>query len=88
MIFNKLEFMKVSKSLLLVFFLILINVSNIKAETVPPSPQMAKSSAAAAGPISPPGAPIDQHLLILIASALIFGTCTIYTYNSKRKASV
>jgi len=91
-IFNKLEFMKVSKSLLLVFFLILINVSSVIAAPKPPAP-MAKSSSSTAdadddGPPPPPGAPIDQNLIVLFAGALILGSYTIYTYNSKRKASV
>ncbi|RZJ52828.1 MAG: hypothetical protein EOO44_10555 [Flavobacterium sp.] len=82
--------MKVSKSLLTLFFLILANISSVMAGPNPPAP-MAKSSsaaAAAAGPPPPPGAPIDQNLIILLAGALILGTYTIYNYNLKRKASV
>jgi hypothetical protein len=82
--------MKVSKSLLLVLFLILINVSSVigQQQPEPPQPTTNSVSAAAAGPIAPPGVPIDQHLIVLLAVALIFGIFTIYTYNSKRKASV
>jgi len=73
--------MKITKTLFLVFFITLLNVSNVLAQD-PPEPEP--------GPVPPPppGAPIDQNLIILLVGALGLGTYTILKYKDIKKASI
>ncbi|WP_264535358.1 hypothetical protein [Flavobacterium sp. N1736] len=73
--------MKITKTVLLVFLVSLINISSILADTpAPPTPL--------APPPPPPGGAIDQNLIFLFLGALIFGTYTIVKYNNMKKASM
>jgi len=60
--------MKIVRTIFLVFFLIVFNVSNLCAQ--PPNPD-------GEDPIVPP-LPINEHLLLLGLSAVILGSVVMY----------
>ena len=89
MAFSKLRFMKITKTLYLVIFITLINVSSVVAAKNPPPPVSASRSMADDPEVPPPpGAAIDQNLIILLVGALGFGTYTIFRYKDIKKASM
>ena len=69
--------MKITKTLFLVIFITLINVSNVLAQ--PPEPEV---------PPPPPEGAIDQNLIILLVVALGLGMYTIFKYKDIKKASI
>jgi len=62
--------MKITKTLFLVIFITLINVSNVLAQ--PPEPEV---------PPPPPEGAIDQSIIVLLVCGLIFGMYSIYKYK-------
>ena len=83
--------MKITKTLFLVFFITLLNVSSILAAKNPPAPSSTARTANAEDDPEvppPPGAPIDQNLIILLVGALGLGTYTILKYKDIKKASI
>lgn len=62
----------------LAFFFIFF-VANVFAKAVPPQPKHSPGGTAAPGP---PGVPIDDHLIVLICLAVVYGLYVVY---SKRK---
>jgi len=71
--------MKITKTLYLVIFITLINVSGVLAQNLPePEPEVPP----------PPGAAIDQSILVLLSCGLIFGMYSIYRYDLNKKASM
>jgi len=78
--------MKIVKNFILVCFITLINISSVLAKQAPPEP-LANGRASALPP-EPPGAPIDQNLIVLTLAALLFGIYSIYRYNLNKKASM
>ena len=65
----------------LVFFLFffVFGVFGVLAKNVPPAPQHSP-----AGVPPPPGGPIDDHIILLGASAIFYGAYVVYT---RRKVS-
>lgn len=74
------------KTVFLVIFLTLLNLSSIFAApvTAPPAPMSANGVVAP----NPPTSDINQNIVLLLVCALIFGMHTIYKYNLKKKASI
>ncbi|MDX6180670.1 hypothetical protein SGQ44_00790 [Flavobacterium sp. Fl-77] len=63
--------MKIVRTIFLVFFLILINVSNVWAQD-PPDPEEPCDTC------PPPPLPINDHLLLLGVSAVMLGATVMY----------
>ena len=70
--------MKITKTLYLVIFITLINVYGVFGQPPEPEPEVPP----------PPGAAIDQSILVLLSCGLIFGMYSIYRYDLNKKASI
>lgn len=82
--FSGLKIMKITKTILLVFFVALIDVSNVFAAEEPPKP----NAKAADGPPVVIDGPIDQNIMFLLICGLFLGMYSIYRYNVNKKASM
>ena len=85
--------MKITKTIFFAICFVLISISSVLANNPPaalPHPQNRSAGAAAdnAGIPGPPGAPIDQNLIVLAGCAVLFGTYAIRRYNVIKKASI
>jgi hypothetical protein len=90
--FQHVKIMKKIKTILLTFFLALVNVSTVLAGN-PPPPQQASAQKSANtldaddDPPTHPNLPIDQDLIYLAIGGLILGATVIYK-NKIKKASM
>jgi len=87
------KIMKEIRIVFLLFFIVLVSISSVKAEVHPPSPQNARAQMNAEdepdGP-PPPGpvaGPIDENIALLLIAGLILGTTIVYR-NKIKKASM
>ena len=81
--------MKIIKTVFLVFFVTLIAISSVKAESGPPEPNMKSAKAAAGGPPPPDPrpTPIDTHIVFLLLAGMSLGITIVYK-NKIKKASM
>ena len=85
------KIMKRIRIVFLLFFIVLVSISSVKAEVHPPSPENAKTAEVPGDeepPLPPyPNVPIDENIIFLMIAGLILGTAVVYK-NKIKKASI
>lgn len=85
------KIMKRIRIVFLLFFVVLVSISSIKAEVHPPSPQNAQfDEGEDPNTPPPPGAfpgPIDENIVLLLIAGLVLGATVVYK-NKIKKASM
>ncbi|WP_123921648.1 hypothetical protein [Flavobacterium piscis] len=85
--------MKGIRIVFLLFFVVLVSISSVKAEVHPPSPENATSALEddeCEDCLPVPGKiylPIDENIFLLLIAGLILGTTIVYK-NKIKKASI
>ena len=83
------KIMKGIRIVFLLFFVVLVSISSVRAEVHPPSPVNANATAFD-NDIPVPGEvemPIDENIVFLLIAGLILGTSIVYK-NKIKKASI
>jgi hypothetical protein len=85
------EIMKGIRVIFLVFFIVLVSITSVKAEVHPPNPQNAIATDIEEGD-APPNpdpvhVPIDENIVLLLIAGLFLGTTVVYK-NKIKKASI
>ena len=82
------KIMKRIRIVFLLFFVVLVSISSVRAEVHPPSPVNAQ--AADEDPIpfpDPVPGPIDENIVLLLIAGLVLGATVVYK-NKIKKASM
>jgi len=82
------KIMKGIRIVFLLFFVVLVSISSVRAEVHPPSPVNAQ--AADEDPIpfpDPVPGPIDENIVLLLIAGLVLGATVVYK-NKIKKASM
>jgi len=85
------KIMKRIRIVFLLFFVVLVSISSLKAEVHPPSPQNARSANMLEDendvPPTPDALPIDENIVLLLIAGLVLGATVVYK-NKIKKASI
>jgi hypothetical protein len=83
------KIMKRIRILFLLFFVVLVSISSVRAEVHPPSPVNATSASEGEGPPNPDDVilPIDENIVLLLIAGLVLGATVVYK-NKIKKASI
>jgi len=83
------KIMKRIRIVFLLFFVVLVSISSVRAEVHPPSPVNATSASEGDDIPVPdfPNAPIDQDIIFLVGAGLVLGATVVYK-NKIKKASI
>lgn len=88
------KIMKGIRIVFLLFFVVLVSISSVKAEVHPPSPQNARAANMLGDgdegpppPDFPNDAPIDKNIALLLIAGLVLGSTVVYK-NKIKKASM
>ncbi|QDW19172.1 hypothetical protein [Flavobacterium sp. KBS0721] len=81
--------MKRIRIVFLLFFIVLVSISSVKAGVHPPSPQNARSANMlgdeSEGPPPPDfEMPIDTNIVFLLVAGLVLGTTVVYRHKIKK----
>jgi hypothetical protein len=82
------KIMKRIRIVFLLFFVVLVSISSVKAEVHPPSPQNARSANMLGDEDGPPPPdfemPIDTNIVFLLVAGLVLGTTVVYRHKIKK----
>ena len=82
------KIMKRIRIVFLLFFVVLVSISSVKAEVHPPSPQNARSANMLGDEYGPPPPdfemPIDTNIVFLLVAGLVLGTTVVYRHKIKK----
>jgi len=87
------KIMKRIRIVFLLFFIVLVSISSVRAEVHPPSPQSASAQLNEGDdPDIPPTpdpavGPIDENIVLLLIAGLVLGATVVYK-NKIKKASI
>jgi hypothetical protein len=85
------KIMKRVRIVFLLFFIVLVSISSVKAEVHPPNPEIARNALedndcdGCPPPTPDPfGVPINENIVFLLIAGLVLGTTVVYRHKMKK----